>query len=176
MSHTRHCNHSYHKDANHSFSGVCNDGYMETLGQRIKRLREERKLSQQQVATAAGVSRVAVTKWESGQTANLKLGNLLSICELFSVSVEELIRGERATKQGRKEAVGSPDEVEPQELMVRYAGSNDACRALVDLALRGRDPLPDWANKSISRHLQSLLDDIGEAIFDGKRHTKNKVA
>lgn len=148
---------------------------METLGQRIKRLREERKLSQQQVATAAGVSRVAVTKWESGQTANLKLGNLLSICELFNVSVEELIRGERATKR-EKSAAGLTDEVEPQELMVSYAGSSDACRALVDLALRGRNPLPAWANKSIARHLQSLLDDISEAISDEKRHAKNKAA
>lgn len=151
---------------------------METLGQRIKRLREERKLSQQQVATAADVSRVAVTKWESGQTANLKLGNLLSICELFDVAVEDLIRGERATKSSRKDAGGlaSSGGAEAPELMVRYAGSSDACRALVDLTLRGREPLPEWANKSIGRHLQSLLDDINEALPDEKRHAKHKAA
>lgn len=151
---------------------------METLGQRIKRLREERKLSQQQVATAADVSRVAVTKWESGQTANLKLGNLLSICELFNVAVDDLIRGERATKQTKKDAGGiaSSGSSEVPELMARYAGSSDACRALVDLTLRGREPLPEWANKSIGRHLQSLLDDINEAPPDEKRHAKNKAA
>ena len=150
---------------------------METLGQRIKRLREERALSQQQVATAANVSRVAVTKWENGQTANLKLENLLSICDLFDVAVEDLIRGERTTKQSRNAGgLALSGGAEAPELMARYVGSSDVCRALVDLTLRGREPLPEWANKSIGRHLQSLLDDINEALPDEKRHVKNKAA
>jgi transcriptional regulator with XRE-family HTH domain len=176
MSHAAHCNHSYHQSANHSFAHLCNDGYMETLGQRIKRLREQRGLSQQQLATASGVSRVAVTKWESGQTANLKLGSLLSICELFRVSAEELIRGERATRASSHDAGADASGSEAPELMVRYAGATDACRALVDLALRGREPMPEWANKSIGRHLQSLLDDINEAMPDEKRQASHKAA
>ena len=66
---------------------------METIGERIERLRKERNLSQLQVASAAQVSRVAVTKWESGATKNLKLENLLAMCDLFGVSAEELISG-----------------------------------------------------------------------------------
>lgn len=93
MTHDAHCNHSYHENANHSFVAMCNDGYMETIGDRIARLRRERRLSQQQVADAARVSRVAVTKWERGATKNLKQENLLAICSLFGVSAEELISG-----------------------------------------------------------------------------------
>lgn len=93
MRHDSDCNHSYHQNANHSFVLLCNDGYMETLGQRIERLRKERNLSQQQVADAAKVSRVAVTKWESGATKNLKLENLLAMCDLFGVPAESLISG-----------------------------------------------------------------------------------
>lgn len=104
MSHAAHCNHSYHRSANHSFGVVCNDDYMETLEQRIKRLREERDLSQQKVADTVGVSRVAVTKWESGETANIKLGNLLKLCDLFCISVEELVRG----SQGRQKLTQDP--------------------------------------------------------------------
>lgn len=67
---------------------------METIGQRIKRLREGYEYSQDFVAKKVGVSRVAVTKWESGQTANLKLSNLMNLCKLLNVSVEYLIYGE----------------------------------------------------------------------------------
>lgn len=68
---------------------------METLEQRIKRLREARQLSQQQLADQLKVSRVAVTKWESGQTANMKIENLLAMSALFGVSIDELVTGRR---------------------------------------------------------------------------------
>lgn len=68
---------------------------METVGNRIKRLRLTAELSQQDVATRIGVSRVAVTKWESGQTANMKLDNLTGLCNLFNITIEYLINGEK---------------------------------------------------------------------------------
>jgi hypothetical protein len=36
--------------------------------------------------------------------------------------------------------------------------------------------MPEWANKSIGRHLQSLLDDINEAMPDEKRQASHKAA
>ena len=93
MLHDSECNHSYLANVNHSCGSLCNDSYVETIGERIERLRKERNLSQLQVAAAARVSRVAVTKWESGATKNLKLENLLAMCDLFGVSAEELISG-----------------------------------------------------------------------------------
>lgn len=68
---------------------------MDDLGSRLKKLREAKKLTQQQVADEIGVSRVAVTKWENGQTSNIKFENLLSLSELFEISVEKLIRGDK---------------------------------------------------------------------------------
>ena len=62
---------------------------------RIKHAREEKGWSQQQLADKVGVSRVAVTKWESGQTANLKLANLIRLCELFKIEPTELITGKQ---------------------------------------------------------------------------------
>ncbi len=67
---------------------------MDTIGQRIKKRREKAKVSQQYVADRVGVSRVAVTKWESGETSNLKLDNLMKLCKLLDMSVEYLIYGE----------------------------------------------------------------------------------
>lgn len=68
---------------------------MDTLAQRIHRLREARNLSQQQLADRLNISRVAVTKWESGQTENMKIDNLLALSDFFDLSIDELITGKR---------------------------------------------------------------------------------
>ncbi|MBP9714651.1 MAG: LexA family transcriptional regulator [Sterolibacterium sp.] len=60
---------------------------------RIKELRHLKKLSQQQVADYVGISRVAVAKWESGDTTNLKPPNLFKLAQLFSVAAEEIVFG-----------------------------------------------------------------------------------
>ena len=91
MLHSAHCNHSYHASANYSYRAMCNPSYMDTLSKRIADLRQARGLSQAQVADAVGVSRVSVTKWESGQTANLKLPNLVALCRLFETTADDLI-------------------------------------------------------------------------------------
>ncbi len=74
---------------------------METIGQRIKKIREAAGVSQQYLAEKVGVSRVAVTKWESGQTSNLKLDNLMKLCNFLGISVEYLIHGEES-RSGNK--------------------------------------------------------------------------
>lgn len=66
---------------------------METMGRRIFNRRIHLNMTQQYVADKVGVSRVAVTKWESGQTGNLKLDNLMGLCKLLNLSIEYLIRG-----------------------------------------------------------------------------------
>lgn len=100
MSHSPYCNHSYLDNANYSFVFLCNHDHMETIGQRIMRLRLNAGLVQDDVGKACGVSRVAVTKWESGETANLKISNLTALCKLFSVSYDYLIEGKDTENQG----------------------------------------------------------------------------
>lgn len=77
---------------------------METIGQRIKRLRELKGMSQQALGSAVGVSRVSVTKWESGDTSNMKLHNLKSVCRLFHMTAEELIDGASAISSESQDA------------------------------------------------------------------------
>ena len=91
MLHGHYCNHSYRANANHSFCHPCNAGYMDTLSKRISDLRRAAGMSQADLARAVGVSRVAVTKWESGETANLKLCNLLALCRVFRTNAQRLI-------------------------------------------------------------------------------------
>lgn len=63
------------------------------LSDRLKEMRLSRQMSQEAVADACKVSRVAVSKWESGDTANIRLGNLMSLCRLYDVTADELITG-----------------------------------------------------------------------------------
>ncbi len=67
---------------------------MERLNERIKNLRNRTGMSQGALARAAGVTRPAVSKWESGDTENLKLVNIVRLCQIFHVTADELIGGE----------------------------------------------------------------------------------
>ena len=60
-----------------------------TVGDKIKQLRQRSGLTQESIAVSLGVTRQAVAKWESNQTAP-STANLLKLAELFSVSLQKL--------------------------------------------------------------------------------------
>lgn len=99
MSHAGHCNYSYSASANHIYSHLCNDGYMESKSEMIKRRRKELGLTQQEVANTVGVSRVAVTKWENGDTGSLKNDNLSKLLKLFGISFPVFMGADEETPE-----------------------------------------------------------------------------
>ena len=66
---------------------------METIGERILRLRTSKKMTQETLAKKIGISREAISKWEKGNTSNIKLDNLMILCKIFGLTAEELITG-----------------------------------------------------------------------------------
>lgn len=62
-----------------------------TLGAAIRQQRTSSRMTQEFVAEALGVSRQAVSKWESG-ASDPSTANLLSLARLFGISAEELLR------------------------------------------------------------------------------------
>jgi len=62
-----------------------------TLGEALKAHRTDCKMTQEFVAEAIGVSRQAVSKWESG-ASDPSTSNLLALAKLYGVSAEELLR------------------------------------------------------------------------------------
>ena len=62
-----------------------------TLGQRISLYRKKLNISQEELGARLGVSRQAVSKWETG-TADPSTSNLLALAKLFGVSAEELLQ------------------------------------------------------------------------------------
>ena len=62
-----------------------------SLGEALKAHRTRCKMTQEFVAEAIGVSRQAVSKWESG-TSDPSTSNLLALAKLYGVSAEDLLR------------------------------------------------------------------------------------
>ena len=63
---------------------------MNKFAERLKDLREERGLSQNQLAKLAGVSQVAISMWEK----NLRtptIDNVITLAKIFNVSADFLI-------------------------------------------------------------------------------------
>jgi DNA-binding XRE family transcriptional regulator len=62
-----------------------------SLGEVIKKYRTEKKMTQEFVAEILGVSRQAVSKWESG-AADPSTSNLVALAKLFEIEPEDLLR------------------------------------------------------------------------------------
>lgn len=62
-----------------------------TLGEAIREHRSRCKMTQEFVAESIGVSRQAVSKWESG-TSDPSTSNLFALAKLFGITAEELLK------------------------------------------------------------------------------------
>lgn len=62
-----------------------------TLGEVLKQHRVSCKMTQEFVAETLGVSRQAVSKWESGTSAP-STTNLMALANLFGITAEELLK------------------------------------------------------------------------------------
>lgn len=79
------------------------------LGNRIQKLRRGRGLSQETLAERLGVTRQAVSKWETGESLP-DVVRLAQLADLFGVSTDYLIRGVPA-----EDAPAAPIAPAPQE-------------------------------------------------------------
>lgn len=68
--------------------------YMETLGERLKKLRSSRNETQEQVAQLAGVSKVAISKIEASQTKDPGVSTIEPIIRHYGVNLRWLAFGE----------------------------------------------------------------------------------
>ena len=62
-----------------------------SLGEALRAHRTRCKMTQEFVAETIGVSRQAVSKWESG-ASDPSTSNLLALAKLYGVSAEDLLR------------------------------------------------------------------------------------
>lgn len=68
------------------------------LAERIQRLRKQQGMSQEDMADALGVSRQAVSKWESGQSIP-DVDRIIQLSDYFHVTTDYLLKGSVQEKQ-----------------------------------------------------------------------------
>jgi len=73
-----------------------------TLGERIYYFRTSKNLSQLELAEVLDVSRQSVSKWETDASVP-DLDKLVKLCDLFGVSMDELVRGVEPKAEACKE-------------------------------------------------------------------------
>ena len=69
-----------------------------TFAEKLKTIRKQAGMSQERLAEKLGVSRQAVTKWET-DTGIPDIENMMAISALFDISIDELLSHERGIKK-----------------------------------------------------------------------------
>ncbi|HDR7714550.1 helix-turn-helix transcriptional regulator [Bacillus albus] len=69
-----------------------------SLGEQLKKLRESKGFSQEDVAKKIGVTRQAVYKWENDKSCP-DIENLILLSEMYNVTLDELIKGNQNIKE-----------------------------------------------------------------------------
>lgn len=72
------------------------------LGEKLFELRKEKNLSQEEVADKLNVTRQTVSKWETNQSTP-DFDKIIPICELFGISTEELLTGNKKEEKHDEE-------------------------------------------------------------------------
>ena len=86
------------------------------IGQFLRELRTEKKLTQEQFAEIIGMTNRSISRWENG--VNMPdFDVLIQIAEYFDVSIEEILDGERRT---------SSMDNETEETLLKVADYNNS--------------------------------------------------
>lgn len=79
---------------------------MTTLGTKLRKLRDNKKMSQSEIANMLGVSQSAYNKWEADQ-AKPNTDNLVRIAELHETSIYELLDEKSVIQNNTDQASGT---------------------------------------------------------------------
>lgn len=73
------------------------------LAERLQKLRKEKGYSQEELGDVLGISRQAISKWESGQSFP-DINNLLKLSDIYGVTTDFLLKGEDSYKDCDEES------------------------------------------------------------------------
>ncbi len=96
-----------------------------TFAEKLKSIRKQAGMSQERLAEKLGVSRQAVTKWET-DTGIPDIENMMAISALFDISVDELLSNEKGAKKPADylyESITEYDIDEPKRYDMKFGGA-----------------------------------------------------
>ena len=96
-----------------------------TFAEKLKSIRKQAGMSQEQLAEKLSVSRQAVTKWET-DAGIPDIENIMAISALFDISIDELLSNERGAKKPTDylyESITEYDIDEPKRYDMKFGGA-----------------------------------------------------
>lgn len=96
-----------------------------TFAEKLKSIRKQAGMSQEQLAEKLGVSRQAVTKWET-DAGIPDIENMMAISTLFDISIDELLSNKKEAKKTSEylyESVTEYDIDEPKRFDMKFGGA-----------------------------------------------------
>lgn len=81
------------------------DGMKTTIGKRLKELREQQRLTQEELAQYLNVSRQAISQWENDKVYP-DISNIALLCQLYKISSDELLGIETQPVDKKEKRIG----------------------------------------------------------------------
>lgn len=140
-----------------------------TLGEKIYKLRNERNLTQEQLAEKLGVTRQSISKWE-GDLVKPEIEKLKAMAKLFEVSLDDLISDEAAEVKSAK-----TDRFERNVTIYKFVSIITAgiCLVMIVIMIAVAVNLSDRikalelrAPEVIYQNSESYTDDVSETFSD----------
>ena len=116
------------------------------LSENLKRIRKDNNLSQEQLAEKLGVSRQAVSKWESDQSYP-EMDKVLLICKIFNYNIDELMN----------ENVKEVDDAKESKININ--------KYIEDFFGFITKTVDMFSSMKLKQKIQCIMEQIGIAIF-----------
>lgn len=151
------------------------------LYEKLYELRRASGMSQEELAEKLGVSRQAVSKWESG-TTQPELSKLIELSKLYSVSVDELLSLEHAKPV--QDAAESPVQSNAEKAPVEKLSFRDFCiqhkkiiggAAVAAVALAALIAVGVHYNNRINS-LSMQVNDLRSQLYNVQNNLSNQIA
>lgn len=134
-----------------------------TFSEKLKAIRKQSGMSQEKLAEQIGVSRQAITKWET-DAGIPDIANIMAISALFDISIDELLSNEKEMKKQADylfESMTEYDIDEPKRYDMKLGGASS-------LVLSGYDG-EKIRVRIVSNTLATLRNDFKVKIDDTKK-------
>ena len=151
------------------------------LYEKLYELRRASGMSQEELAEKLGVSRQAVSKWESGATQP-ELSKLIELSKLYSVSVDELLSLEHAKPE--QDAAESPVQSNAEKASAEKLSFRDFCiqhkkiiggAAVAAMALAALIAVGVHYNNRINS-LSMQVNDLRSQLYNVQNNLSNQIA
>lgn len=135
------------------------------FAEKLKSIRKQAGLSQEQLAEKLGVSRQAVTKWETNMGIP-DIENMMAISTLFDISIDELLSNEREMKKPAEylfESVTEYDIDQPKRYDMKFGGAKQFVLEGYD-GEKVRVRMVSNAHATLQNDFKVKIDDIRKRI------------